>query len=136
MTVTLERFHESPVALEVLRSERRDACYVRKIVLRRARDQQVVLFGVVRLNLRLLPPPVVEEIKNESTPLGHVLIRHQVLREVERLAAWHVRPGPELKALFGPGCSDPLYGRTAIIHCNGEPAIELLEIVVADNTVA
>ncbi len=131
MTITLEEYHGCRVHLEVLRSDLVDQAYVRKIVLRRANDQRVVLFGVVRLNLDLLPPQAVVEIQDESKPLGYVLIEHDILREVERLASWRIRTRTELRDLFGHAQSETLYGRTAIIHCNGVPAIELLEIVIA-----
>jgi hypothetical protein len=31
--------------------------------------------------------------------------------------------------MFDIGPADTTYGRTAVIDCNGEPAVELLEIV-------
>lgn len=132
MTVTLEKYHGCHVHLDVLRSDRVGQAYVRKIVLRRSRDERVVLFGIVRLNLQLLPAAVSEQIQDESRPLGHLLIEHNVLREVERLATWRIQTRTELRDLFGHAQSETLYGRTAIIHCNGDPAIELLEIVMAD----
>jgi hypothetical protein len=52
-----------------------------------------------------------------------------VLREIELVALWRVSPGPDLCQLFGLPEPENVYGRTAIIHCNGAPAVELLEIV-------
>jgi hypothetical protein len=65
----------------------------------------------------------------KKKPLGRVLIEHQVLREVELLELWQVFCGPVLSELFSVSQDTVTYGRTAMIHCNGEPAIELLEIV-------
>ncbi len=132
MTVTLEQYFSEPVKLEVLRANDQQDEYWRKIVLRRESDGRIVLFGLVRLDLTQLPSEAVREIRQQVTPLGHILIRHNVLREVERLRLWRIHPGLELQRLFGSTNADPLYGRTAIIHCNGDPAIELLEIVAAD----
>jgi chorismate-pyruvate lyase len=102
--------------------------YSRKILLRRATDNAVVQYGIVRLDLRFLPPEVVDEIRSEETPLGRVLIKHDVMREVQLTELWECQVGPELKRYLGDECPT-VYGRTALIYCNGEPVIELLEIV-------
>ncbi len=129
MTVALEKSHESPMDLRVLAVREVGSYYARKIVLVRQSDRRVVLFGLVRLNTRLLSVEATQAIRQQTEPLGHVLIRHDVLREVERLRLWHIDPGSELRALFALTDDRPIYGRTALIHCNSQPAIELLEIV-------
>jgi hypothetical protein len=58
-----------------------------------------------------------------------VLIEHNVLRNVRLLSLWEIQPGPELRNLFGLTGSETCYGRTALIYCDGVPAVELLEIV-------
>jgi hypothetical protein len=42
---------------------------------------------------------------------------------------YRVECGEDLAKIFGVAPGVPTYGRTALIHCNGEPAVELLEIV-------
>jgi chorismate-pyruvate lyase len=129
MTVTVEEFHGCRVDVRVLEAKRGSQEYCRKILLTRQSDGQVVQFGIVRLNLGYLEEPVRREIVSQGTPLGRVLIEHNVLREVELVGAWRIAPGPDLVKLFGLTEPTTCYGRTAIIHCNGEPAVELLEIV-------
>lgn len=129
MTVALEESHQSPVDLRVLAVREISSYYARKIALARQSDQRVVLFGLVRLNTSLLSAEAMQAIRQQSEPLGHVLIRHNVLREVERLRLWRIEPGSELRALFSLTDDEPIFGRTALIHCNSQPAIELLEIV-------
>jgi chorismate-pyruvate lyase len=129
MTVALEESHQSPVDLRVLAVREVGSYYARKIALARRSDRRVVLFGLVRLNTGLLSPEAMQAIRQQTEPLGHVLIQHNVLREVERLRLWRIEPGPELHALFELSGEERLYGRTALIHCNSQPAIELLEIV-------
>lgn len=129
MTVTVERFHNSPVDVEVLDLRRTPTHYSRKILLRRQSDQRVVQFGVVRLCLHFLQPNVRREIESRETPLGRILIQHKVLREVQLISLWKVTPGEELRDLFGLENPVDTYGRTALIYCNGVPAVELLEIV-------
>ena len=79
--------------------------------------------------MNILDPEVQRRIESQSTPLGRILIEHNVLREIELVALWRVNPGPDLCQLFGLSEPENVYGRTAIIHCNGSPAVELLEIV-------
>jgi chorismate-pyruvate lyase len=129
MTVTVERFHKSPVDVQVLDTSGAGDRYSRRILLTRQSDGRVVQFGIVRLNFEFLSPEVRREIESQSIPLGRVLIKHNVLREIELVAIWRVKPGPDLCKLLDCEPDQITYGRTAIIHCNGEPAVELLEIV-------
>lgn len=129
MTVTVEAFHRCAVEVEVLASHVTQTHYARKILLRREPERQVVQFGIMRVDLRLLEPPVRREIEEQQTPLGHVLIRHGVLRSIHLASLWKVRPGSELQAHFAADPSAVTYGRTALIACNLQPAVELLEIV-------
>jgi chorismate-pyruvate lyase len=131
MTVTVESFHGSPVDVEVLQSQLNLRSYSRKILLRRHSDGQVVQFGIVRLDFQYLSEEVQQEILARQTPLGRILIQHNVLRNVELVGLWKIRAGRELAAFLGVPQEMTVYGRTALIHCNGEPAVELLEIVTA-----
>jgi len=129
MTVTVEEHHGSKVDVEVLESQMVDSHYARKIRLRRQSDGQVVLFGIVRLDFTYLDDDVRREITDQQTPLGRILITHNVLRRVKLAGLWRIEPSRELAGLL---CVEPgatVFGRTALIHCNGEPAVELLEIV-------
>lgn len=133
MTVTVEAFHNCPVDVVVLRRNATRTHYAREILLARARDKVRVQYGIMRVALDCLDSEVRDEIENESQPLGRILIQHNVLRSVELCGLWQVAPGPALRAhIPRQGISpqqDVIYGRTALIHCNSQPAIELLEIV-------
>lgn len=131
MTVTVEEYHGDRVAVEVLETRLEEPYYSRKILLRRERDRQVVQFGIVRLDFRYVDKLVRQEIESQRTPLGRVLIEHDVLRWVELVSLWRIVPGPDLRRLLALPNNEPVYGRTALIYCNGEPAVELLEIVTA-----
>jgi chorismate-pyruvate lyase len=129
MTVSVEKFHGCKVDVEVLASRKEGDYYSRKIVLHRQSDRKTVLFGVPRLNLRLVDEDVRREILGEQIPLGRVLINHNVLREVQLASLYRVTPGPELVRLFRLAEPTVTFGRTAFIYCDGYPAIELLEVV-------
>ena len=58
-----------------------------------------------------------------------MLINHNVLREVRLLDLYRIECGPELAQALSCSLGDICFGRTAIIRCDGQLAIELLEIV-------
>jgi chorismate-pyruvate lyase len=132
MTVTVEEFHHSPVNVRVLAKTVSPPHYARKILLSRQTDGRVVQFGIVRLNFSYLAAEVQSEIEQERTPLGRVLIEHNVLRRVHLSRLWEVTPGEDLQQLFGLQGPQKTYGRTAIVECNEEPAVEVLEIVIPE----
>jgi chorismate-pyruvate lyase len=133
MTVTVESHHGDKVNVVVHRHHRhRDATgdwYAREITLVTAGQGKVVQYGIVRLDVSALDPAVWERIESREVPLGRVLIEHNVLREVQLCQLWRIESGPSLATLLQVDVGDVVYGRTALIFCDGEPAIELLEIV-------
>ena len=134
MTVTVERRHGCSVDVEVLETAHEPQHYLRKILLRRQSDRRVVQFGIVRLALEPLDRVVRDEIMSQRIPLGRVLIEHDVMRQVQLNALWRVHCGRELAQYFEVEAGHETYGRTALIYCNGEPAVELLEIVAPEDT--
>ena len=131
MTVTLEHFHDCPVDVRVLEDRVEGDLYLRKILLTRQSDDRVVQYGIVRLNMAVLSEEVEAEIRKKQTPLGRILIRRNVLRKVDLDRLFRIECGPDLCEAFSLPPGSMVAGRTALIHCNGEPAIELLEIVNA-----
>jgi chorismate-pyruvate lyase len=129
MTVTVERFHNGPVDVRVLDTQLTGQHYARKILLARQSDGVVVQFGIMRLDFSSVSPEVRREVESQSAPLGRILIQHNVLREVHLTKIWKVTPGEDLRKLFNLQPGRFTYGRTAVIHCDGESAVELLEIV-------
>ena len=67
--------------------------------------------------------------RNVLTDRLQTLVDHGVLRRIDLKSVYKVTPGEALCELFGLDSSHITYGRTALIYCNNEPAIELLEIV-------
>lgn len=129
MTVTVESFHGDRVDVEVLRSDVAGDHYRREILLKTQKDKKVVQYGIVRLNTKYLAAQPRNEILEQKKPLGRVLIEHNVLREIELFDLLKVTCGPVLSKLFDVPIGTVTYGRTALIHCDNDPAIELLEIV-------
>jgi hypothetical protein len=158
MTVTVEAFHGSMVDVRVLQEHHEGDIYSRASLLVRQTDGCVVQLGIMRINLHGLSPVVRAEVEARRTPLGRVLIRHNVLRHVQLHRLWRIWPGLVLQQHLGRGQGvegvsdadagndrdalsssetpptiekDCIYGRSAGIVVEGRPAVELLEIVRA-----
>jgi len=129
MTVTLESFYRSLVDVEILASVVTGTHYARKIRLRCKSSGRVVLLGLIRLQRSSLPSTVMAEIERGIEPLGRILIRSGVLRDVKLLSLWRVSAGPDLRRATEMDHLKRCFGRTALIYCNDLPALELLEIV-------
>jgi chorismate-pyruvate lyase len=129
MTVAVEDYHKSAVDVRVLRRHTTDSHYAREILLVRQSDAAVVQYGIMRVSFAYLPGEVQERILGEQTPLGRILIEHNVLRRVQLFSLRRVELGKALSKYFRRPSATITYGRTALIECNQAPAIELLEIV-------
>ena len=129
MTVTVEAFHGDEVDVRILARRHAGDVYARQILLALHHSGRVVQYGVVRIRLGYCSPPVRAEIVAGQTPLGRILIRHNVLRRIEPREYLRVLPGRAMMNWFGLKRPEPTYGRLALIHCDGQPAVELLEIV-------
>ncbi len=128
MTVTVEAFHGCLVDVGVLGRVRAEDTYAREIVLKRQTDGAVVQYGLMRVHLSLLAPPVRAAIEEEHTPLGRILIEHNVLRRIQLLALYRVRTASLLRRLLATE-QEVTFGRAARIDVDGEPAVEVIEIV-------
>jgi chorismate-pyruvate lyase len=129
MTVTVEAWHNSMVDVRVLKEHRDGESYARKILLTLQRDGTPVQYGIMRIDLTSLPEIVRMEIESQALPLGRIMIRHHLMREVELCKLWRVTPGDELRVQLQLDDEPCIYGRTARILVEGEPVVELLEIV-------
>jgi chorismate-pyruvate lyase len=130
MTVTVEKFHQSPVDVQILARSHQGDSYARKIVLTLQSTGRIVMFGIVHMDLSVCSAPVRDGIVAGNTPLGRVLSQHDVLRRIETMAFLRITPTPAQLPWFGLTKPVPsVYGRLALIHCNGRPAVELLEVV-------
>lgn len=128
MTVTMESYHQSSVDVRVLDQRLDGDTYVRKILLLKSGTDEVVQFGIVRFNFQYVTDDVRSEILAGETPLGRVLINHNVLRHIDLGAILRITAGPELASLLQMPEGDVTYGRLATIFCNHRPAVDLLEI--------
>jgi chorismate-pyruvate lyase len=132
MTVTVEAHHGDMVDVRVLGVRQKGEIYSRQILLTLHKTGKVVQFGIVRVNLAFVSPEVRAEIVAGQTPFGRILINHNVLRRIEPTAYLRIHPRKVMMDWFGLTEPRPVYGRLAYIHCDDQPAVELLEIVAPE----
>jgi chorismate-pyruvate lyase len=130
MTEVLQAHHGQAVRVQVQDFKLEGDWYSRKITLTPGQDMKIVECGIVRMDFRYVTPEVRDEILARRMPLGAILIKHDVLRWIEPLWFVQLPPGSDVLRLFGMETVQPVWGRIAVIYCNGEPAIDLLEIVL------
>lgn len=128
MTATLKRCYHQPVGLRVLDDRAEGATYRRKILLTVDEGRRVVEFGIVRMTFAALDDAAREVVLLRETPLGDIFERFDVLTKVEPRDLWRFPSETPIVQYFGPAAA-AAYGRLGLIHCNGDPAVELLEVV-------
>ena len=128
MTVEMEKYHQSTVDVRVLDSRQDGMDYARKILLLKQGTEQPVQFGIVRFRLEYVTEAVRSEIIAGKTPLGRILINHNVLRQIDLGAILEITAGPGLARHLKMPAGQVTYGRLATIFCNRQPAVDLLEI--------
>ncbi len=131
MTVALEDHHHTSLNLVVKGRTHTPPFYARQILLLGGPDLRVVLFGLMRFDLRQVAESVQRQILEESIPLGRILISHGVLRQITAPQLLRIDPDAELRRDFGLSAawSGSVYGRLATILCNDTPAVDLLEVL-------
>jgi hypothetical protein len=129
MTPTLKACHGQDVELRVLADRLDGDQYARKILLTLPGQGDVVEFGIVRIDLRFTDETVRAAILERQTPLGDIFGRHRVLTKVT--PKWYLRLAADcpIVAYFAGAPPRAAYGRLATIHCNGDAAVELFEVV-------
>lgn len=129
MTATLRDYYATDMALRVLQERTADGWYRRLITLSLAESGEIVELSVVAMHLTRLPIAVQETIRARRRPLGDILIGSTVRREI--VPQWYLRFGgiPGNFLPWGVSIDHDVFGRIGVIHCDGHPAIELLEIV-------
>ena len=128
MTVAMETYHKSPVDVRVLAQRLDGDIYSREILLLKHGTETVVQYGLVRFNLSYVTDDVRREILAQQTPLGRILINHNVLRHIDLGAILEITAGPRLARHFAMPVAGLTYGRLATIFCNRQPAVDLLEV--------
>lgn len=132
MTATLREYFGGDLTLRVLAERSEGNVYRRCIELALTRTGAVVEVGVVRLDTDVLEPAIRAAVLERRRPLGDILNGFGVLTRVE--VRWFLRwtTASGLVLSLDGRAGVPVYGRLATIHCDGRPAVDLLEVVTDD----
>ena len=128
MTLAMEAHHRCSVDVRVLDRQLNGTEYARKIQLLKQGTESVVQFGIIRFHLEYVTQAVRDEVIAGQTPLGRILINHNVLRHIDLGAILEITAGPGLARYLPMSVGDVTYGRLATIFCNRQPALDLFEI--------
>lgn len=128
MTVTMEKHYDCSVDVRILDRVETDQYYCRKILLTKSGTEEVVQFGIVKFDFQYVTEAVKNEIIKGEIPLGRILINHNVLRHIDLGAILKITAGLGLAEHLKMEPGETIYGRLATIFCNGQPAVDLLEI--------
>jgi chorismate-pyruvate lyase len=129
MTQRLTEFHDRPMTLRVLHERRTGEAYCRCIHLLPQDLDQVVEFGIARIDLSVTTPAVRAAILERGRPLGDILMNSNVLRRIEPRWFFEFPAEAPMTAHFGLDHKGAVYGRLATIHCDEQPAVDLLEVI-------
>ncbi|MBX9652700.1 hypothetical protein K2Y11_03685 [bacterium] len=129
MTETLERHYNDKVVVHPWVIQRNGEMYGRKLDLTLQKTGEVVMTGLMIFNLSFVKENIKQEILEGKTPLGRILISHNVLREVSTGSYLRIEADDPLVSRFHLTEPKPAYGRLATIFCDEKPAVDLVEIV-------
>jgi hypothetical protein len=129
MTVALENHHGGAVEVRVVVEKIDETHYARRSLLALRSTGRIVQHCTMRIDMRVCSEAVRREIREGVTPLGAILIHHNVMRRIEPIAYLKISGAAEIMDVFDRGPETIGYGRVAAIHTAHTPAVELLEIV-------
>lgn len=130
MTLTLEAFLKMKVSLVMLQSAVTEFTMVREILLQGSENALPVQYAVAKVYLDTLDAAVRADIIQADIPIGHVLVKHDVQREVHCDSLHTVTLCDALSTKLGFSRGFIFFGRKAHILCNGKRAIDLLEVIL------
>ncbi len=73
MTSTLEKYHQSPIGLEVLQVSHEEGDYVREVILNKRSTGEPVEYGAIDIVLDHFPLPEKQAIVSGNEPLGGIM---------------------------------------------------------------
>lgn len=134
MTPGLERFYSQKATLRVVEESRQPDRYARKILLGTRGANRVVEFAIIRIEACRCAERFWDVLMEGKTPVGTILTQNNVQTRVQADTFIEVTPGPELMTHFKMNMPEVLYGRFATHYWEGEPAVQVLEILPPHRT--
>jgi chorismate-pyruvate lyase len=134
MTPALEAFYDSPIHLEVLRSEERNSYYYREVVLITDDASERVEFGAIKISLERFPQAARKDILAERLPLGTILAKYRIRHTSRPKAFLQIVSDGFINQALGISGRHTLYGRrNTLSNLDSEPLAEIVEILPPAN---
>ncbi len=111
MTPTLEGFYEDDLSLKVLSRHHRGDFYFREVALLTGRQNKVVEFGAIKINLGLFPCSARPRILEEHQPLGGILREYKIPHSSRPKAFLRLRSDAFINGALELRGQHVLYGR-------------------------
>lgn len=127
MTSRLSNFHQSPIALQVLKLEKTDDSLFREVLL--TSDQKHVEYGIIQINLHAFKAPLLNEILAGEKPLGGLLNKHEINYTSTPQAFFSVKANEKIAEQLQVDSSKTLYGRINILSSGVDSFAHILEIL-------
>lgn len=135
MTSTLERFHGSPIWLDVLRVGPRGESYVREVVLWREKDRRPVEYGMLEADLDAYPETLRPAVIAGERPLGFLLNDGGVAFRSNRLGLFRVAAEHTFGLLPEGSGGGFRYGRyNQLLTAEGRSLAKIIEILPEEET--
>ena len=130
MPPTLEKFYDSTIHLEVLRSQQRGSFYFREVVLLTDDRDERVVFGAIKLFLDLFPSSARNDILAEQLPLGSILAKYRIAHTSRPKGFLRIQSDEFINLALGISGKHVLYGRrNTLSNPEGHPLAEIVEIL-------
>jgi chorismate-pyruvate lyase len=131
MTSTLERFHRSPIVIDVLSRKREANYYYREVLLVLENLPRPVEFGAIRIDLSLFPEAARTAVLAEHAPLGSILNSHDIKYLSRPKAYLKIRSDDLINRHLRLSAEQWLYGRrnTLLTPDDGKALAEIVEIL-------
>jgi len=135
MTSTLERFHGSPIWLDVLRVGPHGKRYVREVVLWRERDRRPVEYGMLEADIEAYPEALRPAVLAGERPLGFLLNDANVAFRSNRLGLFRVAVECTAGLLPQGTGGEFRYGRyNELLTAEGRSLAKIIEILPEEET--
>lgn len=131
MTARLQCRYEVAMTVDVLRSVQSGGDYQREILLRRANDNVIVVYGVLKADLARLPAKLQQALIDADRPFGQLIADLGLHSRVRVDQLWRVTSGQALATMTGLDPAGTTFARLVSIAIEHAPAIEVLEILTS-----
>lgn len=130
MTPTLQAYHGTPLALEVLALDLREPHLTREVILRRQDNLAPVEFGAIDIHLDRLPDHVANPVREAKLPLGGILAEQGFEHRSAPRGYFRAKADALMADLMGANEGQTLFGRCNVLALpGGDVFAEIVEIL-------